>query len=273
MTKNHKRLDEQFPSLRWVLPHAKHHARPWADLSAEDKENLNLTASFPYITQIIIREAKLVGGLEKIVRGGQGEASEAAHEAMSSFPDIPTASLKHPGAIAAFIQHHFGSSYTAMTHLRLAGFVGMHVTDGFPTRDVSRYGIMRKMIGEPFKINNSIITNTPHLFINGGYTVRTITWDGRRIDDFAEFLVSISIQRKSFPIQSSLGKDGMTANDHFSTTKVADCSRDELNAKQNRAKKADIRERERILHCIEANKVERKIKQAREQEARRRRQQ
>lgn len=279
MTKNHKQLYEQFPSLRWIFPHAKDHARPWTNLSAEDKANVELTGTSPYITQVIMKEAKLVGGLEKIVLGGQGEAAEAAHEAMSSFPEIAAASLEQADAVVAFIQEHFHSACTAITHLKLAGFVGMHTADGHPTQDVRNYGVMSKMGCEPVRINNSIVTNTPHRFIKGGYKIQTVTWDGRRIDEFAEFLTSIDIERTNYPSQISVLEKVSAPQDRLSLTRYTNRAVDDINAKQKHAQeiieqaKAEKKERQRILRCIEADKVERKIKQARELEARRYRQQ
>jgi hypothetical protein len=75
---------------------------------------------------------------------------------------------------------------------RLAGFVGMHAEDREPKRDVTSYSIARKTPNNnPPRINTSIVANTPHCFIHGGYKVQTATWDGRRIDDFARFLAEV----------------------------------------------------------------------------------
>lgn len=65
----------------------------WSNLSAEEKRELGLTVpGVPYVTQVILQEAGRVGGLDKIILGGQGRTAEAAHDAMSSFPESPVSS-------------------------------------------------------------------------------------------------------------------------------------------------------------------------------------
>lgn len=279
MTKNHKTLGDQFPSVLWVFPYAKDHARPWSNLSAEDNTALELSGSLPYITQMIIKEAEIVGGLDKIVLGGQGEAAEAAHEAMCSFPEMPAANMEQPDAIAAFLQQNFHTPWTHISQLKLSGFVGMHAANGHPTRDVRNYGIMSKMGEGPVKVNNAIVVNTPHRFIMGGYKARTATWDGRRIDEFADFLATLGITRTNYELQSQPSEMDLPFRVRSSPAKKVDHSEDELNARQKymqeitEQKEAERKDRERILRRIEENKVERKIKQAREREARQHRQQ
>lgn len=275
MTKNHKTLAEQFPSVRWVFPHPKDHARHWSNLSPEDRVELGLSGSIPYITQIIVQEANLIGGLDKIILGGQGETAEAAHEAMSSFPEPKAATMQEPDAIRAFLKGHLHTFCTEVSQLKLAGFVGMHAQDGRATRDVRNYSIATKTAG-PVTVNSAIITSTPHKFINGGYKLQTTTWDGRRIDDFATFLVSIGIDRtkdETMAAVDGLGKDLLTPKVRPPPARI-DRAQDELDAKLKyaeeitRQKAADKEVRERILRRIEENKVERKLKQAREREAR-----
>lgn len=110
MTRDHRTLAEQFPSVRWVFPYPKDHARHWSNLSPEDKAELGLTGRLPYITQIVLQEAEGVGGLDKIILGGQGKTAEAAHEAMSSFPELSTATKRDPEETTTFIRENFHPS-------------------------------------------------------------------------------------------------------------------------------------------------------------------
>ncbi|KAF4422028.1 hypothetical protein CGGC5_v004725 [Colletotrichum fructicola Nara gc5] len=137
LTKNHKTLREQFPN-------------------------------------IVLQEAEHVGGLDRVILGGQGETAEAAHEAMSSFPECKSDSADD---VAVFIQDKLHSTCTDLSQLRLAGFVGTHTPDGEMTRDVRNKAVMSKAAPGKNKINSSIATNTPHKFINGGYKTQTMTWD------------------------------------------------------------------------------------------------
>ncbi|KAE9571121.1 hypothetical protein CGMCC3_g12701 [Colletotrichum fructicola] len=130
--------------------------------------------SMPYITQIVLQEAEHVGGLDRVILGGQGETAEAAHEAMSSFPECKSDSADD---VAVFIQDKLHSTCTDLSQLRLAGFVGTHTPDGEMTRDVRNKAVMSKAAPGKNKINSSIATNTPHKFINGGYKTQTMTWD------------------------------------------------------------------------------------------------
>lgn len=273
MTRNHKKLSEQFPAVRWVFPYAKTHARHWSNLSTEDKAELGLTMRLPYITQIILQEAEGAGGINKIILGGQGEAAEAAHDAMSSFPEMPLAMLDQPDKLSAFIQENFHPEWTELCQLQLAGFVGMHAQDGSITRDVQAFSVMSKS-GNTNKVNNTIVINTPHRFINGGYKLQTTTWDGRRIDDFADFLASVGVGRINFQDANIQGKELLNPKQRSSkkTTKTGELN--ELNEKQKHAlqiikQKAETqKQKEIILRRIEADKVERKIRQERERQAR-----
>lgn len=281
LTKNHKTLHEQFPAVRWVFPHPKAHARHWGNLSARDKAELGLNlGGLPYITQIIVQESKRVGGLDKVILGGQGETAEAAHEAMSSFPEPGAAQRASPEAMAGFIREYFHPSWTEMSQLKLAGFVGMHAQGGAVTRDAKNFGIASKLPGVE-TINSAIVTKTPHKFIQGGYKVQTTTWDGKRIDDFAGFLVDRGVYRtkeSSIINNGGNGIEQLTPKDRSGSEqnsgRKAD-AKDQLNDVQKHAlqvmkeKKATEQTRNKILQRIEADKVERKIRQERQRQARR----
>jgi len=275
-TKNHKTLSEQFPNIRWVFPFAKTGARPYGNLSAADKVAVGLApSSVPYITQILLQEAKLVGGLDKVIFGGQGETAVAAHDAMSSFPEWRPSAQSSATDAAHFLQKTF---YTpAWTDIaadpRLAGFVGMHAEDREPTRDISNYSIAKKTANSPPRINTSIVVNTPHCFIHGGYRVTTATWDGRRIDDFAKFLANdVGVHREVEAVVVAPGDDLLTPRDRDKTLEKP--KDDGLNDVQKYAlelakdKKENEALVEKIRRRIEADKVERKFRQAREREAR-----
>ncbi|ROV93021.1 hypothetical protein VPNG_09413 [Cytospora leucostoma] len=280
LTKNHKTLHEQFPGVRWVFPHPKAHARHWSGLSAEDKAEIGLDKSgLPYITQIILQESKRAGGLDKIMLGGQGETAEAAHESMSTFPEASRAQRDVPEAMTGFIKQHFHQTWTDVSQLKLGGFVGMHAQGGQVTRDAKNFGITSKLPG-PKSINTTIVTNTPHKFIQGGYKVQTTTWDGKRIDDFASFLEDLGVYRirdSTVTIDGGNGVELLTLKDRSGSkkddAKKAD-AREQLNDVQKHAlqvlkdKKATEETRNKILQRIEADKVERKIRQERQRQAR-----
>lgn len=278
-TKDHRTLQDQFPTVRWVFPHPKSgSAFHWSNLSADEKRDLDLTMpGTPYITQIILQEANHAGGLDKIILGGQGKTAEAAHDAMSSFPEI--LAPKTPAqaeSVMANIQLLFHPTWTEVTQFKLAGFVGMHVPMTGPhaqvSRDVRDYGIYSK-IGEPSGINHSIGRNTPHKFIHGGYKTQTMTWDGRRIDDFATFLKDIGVMHIQIKTEVQ-GSNEILTPKHRAPKETRDNGKDELNEKQKYAleimkqKAENDKQRDLILRRIEADKVERKIRQAREREAR-----
>lgn len=240
--------------------------------------DLNL-GGFPYITQITLQESKHVGGLDRIVLGGQGETAEAAHEAMSSFPEPSQAQKASPEAMTGFIQEYFHPSWTETSQLKLAGFVGMHAQGGQVTRDAKNLGIASKLPGVK-TIGTTIVTNTPHKFIQGGYKVQTTTWDGRRIDDFAGFLADIGIFRYQESTGTNNGGSGfeqLTPRDRSGSqqgsSKEVD-AKEQLSDVQKHAllvmkeKKATEQTRNKILQRIEADKVERKIKQERQRQAR-----
>lgn len=198
-TKDHRTLAAQFPTVRWVFPYPeKGSVLHWSNLSAQEKRELGLALpGVPYVIQIILQEADRVGGLDKIILGGQGKTAEAAHDAVSSFPESPVSSATPEKnsvvLIAEHIQKHFHPAWTGFADLKMAGFVGMHVpTTGQGaqvTRDVRNFGIQSKITWkECVGINNTIIRNTAHKFIHGGYKTHAMTRDRRRIDDFAAFL-------------------------------------------------------------------------------------
>lgn len=275
-TKDHKTLAEQFPSIRWVFPFAKTGARPYGNLSAADKAAVGLLPiSMPYITQILLQEAKLVGGLDKVILGGQGETAVSAHEAMSSFPEWRPPAQSSTDA-AHFLQKTFHTpSWTDVAKdPRLAGFVGMHAEGREPTRDTSSYSIAKKTPNNPPRINTSIVVNTPHCFIHGGYRVTTATWDGRRIDDFAKFLANdLGVHHLvDLVVDAPGGDDQLTPHDRGK--KPEQPKDDGLNDVQKyalelaRDKKENELLVEKIRRRIEADKVERKIRQERQRQAR-----
>ncbi|KAL0938196.1 uncharacterized protein CTRU02_207927 [Colletotrichum truncatum] len=271
LTKNHKTLRRQFPSVRWVFPFGKAHARPWNNLSPDDRKAVGMTmGAVPYITQIILREAKRAGGLDRIILGGQGETAEAAHEAMSSFPEGGTDLHSDPKEMSAFIKRNYHLTWTQSSQLRLGGFVGMHLEDGQPTRDVKTLALISKEAIRPQKISNNIITNTPHKFIHGGYKIQTTTWDGARIDQFAEFLAGIGVFR--IPDKEQKIQETLVPKDRAKVKKFD--PREGLNDVQKYAlevaeqKKLDALRKEKVLVRIEADKVERNILQERKKQRR-----
>lgn len=276
-TKNHKTLREQFPGVRWVFPFAKTGARPYGNLSADDKAAVGMVTTHrsPYITQILLQEARRAGGLDRVILGGQGETAVAAHEAMASFPEMGAALRSQPDEVARYLRDAFHTpSWTdAATHPRLAGFVGMHAEAREATRDIANYGIASKRPNDPPLVNTSIVTNTPHCFIHGGYRVQTATWDGRRIDDFAKFLaVELGIYRVADPEGQPGGSETLTPKDRREQKQAE--VREELTDAQKyalelaRDKKENEALIDKIKRRIEADKVERKFRQQRERQAR-----
>ncbi|KAK3346048.1 hypothetical protein B0T25DRAFT_550908 [Lasiosphaeria hispida] len=284
-TKNHKTLREQFPRIRWVFPFAKTGGHPYGNLTAKDKAAVGLSAAqarSPYITQILLQEAERAGGLDRVILGGQGETAVAAHEAMASFPEISASmrrseQLPHGDGVANFLRDTFHApGWTdAAAHPRLAGFVGMHADSREVTRDIARYGVASKAPNDAPWVNTSIVVNTPHCFIHGGYKVQTTTWDGRRIDDFARFLAEeLGIYREVDPQETHPGgKETLTPKDRSQQKEPVE-KKGELNDAQKHAlamakdKKANEALTEKIRRRIEADKVERKFRQDRERQAR-----
>ncbi|POS69338.1 hypothetical protein DHEL01_v212267 [Diaporthe helianthi] len=277
LTRNHKTLREQFPTLRWVFPFCKAHARPWNNLSADDRAAVGMKlGSLPYITQVTMQEAERAGGLDRIILGGQGETAEAAHEAMSSFPEAKASAHDNEDEMMAFMWDNFTLTSADLAGLRLAGFVGMHAQEGPLTRDVKAFGMMTKGVPTKQKINATVVKNTPHKFIQGGYKVHTTTWDGKRIDDFADFLVSIGVDRLVDNERQRGSNETLTPKEERpdpAKSKRVD-AKDELNDMQKHAlelakqKKANDAIRQKTLHRIEADRVERKMRQERERQKR-----
>ncbi|KAL2877070.1 hypothetical protein SGCOL_007691 [Colletotrichum sp. CLE4] len=255
LTMNHKTLREQFPSVRWVFPYAKAHARPWNNLTPEDRAT----------------ESDKVGGLDRIILGGMGQTAEAAHDAMTSFPECKMDAYDDADEMSSFLQKTFHADCTELEQLRLAGFVGMHAQNPEITSDVKSRAILSKEVSTmKKKINATLVAQTPHKFINGGYKVHTKTWDGSRIDDFASFLVAIGVER---------GLDARKESTETLIPKNRDPikkwdPRDTLSDAQRYAqeildqKKENEEIKRKLLIRIEADKVERKIKDAREKASR-----
>ena len=284
LTKNHKTLSEQYPTIRWVFPHPKLHPNDapgrsrtsyWSDLSPEDLKTLELPFAFdlPYVTQIIVREAELAGGLDKIIIGGQGDGALAAHDACTSFPELPSEHHKNEVIIKEFLGRFFqGAGWSKLEQPRMAGFVGMHAKDGPATRDESDYLLSQRTTSSRI-VNHSILKQTPHKFIRGGYKTQTITWDGARIDIFASFLTSLGIKREGYkedlPSSNPLAltpkerpppakketKPEMTPQQRYMEEIMAD-------------KKADEETRRHIMMRIEEDKRDRKYRQERKKAAR-----
>lgn len=278
LTRDHKTLREQFPTVRWVFPFCKAHARPWNNLSAEDRLAVGMTlGSLPYVTQVILQEAERAGGLDRIILGGQGETAEAAHEAMSSFLEAKASAYDSEEELAAFMWENFTLTTTNLNDLKLAGFVGMHAQDGQLTRDVKNFGMMSKGIPTKQRINATIIKNTPHKFIHGGYKLQTATWDGKRIDDFAAFLASLGVDRIANSNQGQGSNETLTPKERPDPAAMKGKridAKDELNDMQKYAlqvakeKKAKDEQKQKALRRIEADKVERKMRQERERQKR-----
>ncbi|KAM7197152.1 hypothetical protein V8F33_005811, partial [Rhypophila sp. PSN 637] len=260
---NHQTLAEQFPTVRWVFPHPKCGHRPYNNLTAEDKAAVGLTGSSPYITQILLREAKLLrekaevaNGLERVILGGQGETAEAGHEAMASFPEVRASIRRMPDQVAAFMRETLHSSEwsDACTDPRLVGYVGMHAEDAVVTRDQTAYrAATMKVVSSSSSssaspsdggVNSSIIANTPHRFIHGGYKVTTPKWDGRRYDEFASFLADdLGVYR--VPIAAPPKTDERLRKERKA-------------AAEEEARKHQLTAREKYLEELAANKVEEK---------------
>ena len=139
-TKNTRSLRLEFPTVRWVYPYPKltgNDGVHWTGLDERDMAILELEPgrALPYITQIILQEAKRAGGLEKVILGGQGETAVAAHEALCRMPELARELRDDPGEVKRFLQDHFGSGGDAIGDLRLGGYVGMHPNNGQLTRD------------------------------------------------------------------------------------------------------------------------------------------
>ncbi|KAK4210088.1 hypothetical protein QBC37DRAFT_250080, partial [Rhypophila decipiens] len=283
---NHQTLAEQFPTVRWVFPHPKCGHRPYNNLTAEDKAAVGLAGSSPYITQILLREAKLLreagvaNGLERVILGGQGETAEAGQDAMASFPEVRTSILRMPDQVAAFMREtlHCSEWSDPSTDPRLAGYVGMHAEDAVVTRDLTAYRAAKMKVASSSSssspaspnnggVNSSIISNTTHRFIHGGYKVTTPKWDGGRYDEFASFLDDdLGVYRVPFAAppktDEQLRKERKAAAEE-------EARKHQLTAREKyleelAADKAEEKERlEKVRRSIEADNRERRERKAR----------
>ncbi|KAH6660858.1 hypothetical protein BKA67DRAFT_530942 [Truncatella angustata] len=278
-------LQRRYPTLRWVFPYPKlhsgehqHRTSHWESLSATDVATLELEDNgLPYITQIILREARLVGGLDKVIVGGQGETAIAAHAAINRFPEIPSRVRNEPTDVVSFLQQTFPGSWTEASQFKLAGFVAMHAADDEATQDQRTYLLMSRFANKK-TIKDNITLNTPHKFIHGGIKRRDDQNDGPRIVEFSDFLSSIGV-----PIQTKLVASPIVQIEpqrvvpRFtkaveSTAKEEDDAklRHELAEKEKyrqlleKKKRQEADARKRTLQRIEEDKIERKIRQERE---------
>ncbi|KAM7210663.1 hypothetical protein V8F06_013962 [Rhypophila decipiens] len=273
------------PDPDGAVPNCSCGHRPYNNLTAEDKAAVELAGSSPYITQILLREAKLLreagvaNGLERVILGGQGETAEAGHDAMASFPEVRTSILRMPEQVAAFMREtlHCSEWSDPSTDPRLAGYVGMHAEDAVVTRDLTAYRAAKMKIASSSSsspaspndggVNSSIIANTPHRFIHGGYKVTTPKWDGRRYDEFASFLADdLGVYRVPFAAppktDEQLRKERKAAAEeqarkHQLTTR-------EKSLEELAADKAEEKERlDKVRRSIEADNRERRERAAR----------
>ncbi|KAI1120167.1 hypothetical protein F5Y10DRAFT_258940 [Nemania abortiva] len=274
MSKDHMALKLKFPSIRWLFPYAGKH------LSPEDTAELQLNTkndALLYITRIILQEAELVGGLNKVILGGQGETAFTAHEAMRSFTQPEPEVRENPHKLKEFIQGNFhNTEWSEIKDLTLGGFIGMYAEGGRVTRHEKEYGVMGRF-ASAIKVNEMIVKNTPHCFIHGGYKTQTATWDGRRIDEVETFLKSLGIGTTIIAkaIKTELGDyDPLTPRSRLDPKdkKSEKDPRSEVDKHLELVKKqkaADAEARKRIMMRIECDKSDRRARQQREVEARR----
>lgn len=302
----------QFPAVRWVFPHAKIHARPddgtpttaatnnsnsghWENLTAEDCANAGLdlgtaTNSAPYITQLILQEAKRVGGLNHVILGGQGETAIAAHNALDWIQETMSTYEPHlQSEMHAFVQQEMSNHLSALQPWKLAGYVSMHPDNQQATRDQRDYWLVSRFTGsndqQPIsnsKVNSTIMRNTPHEFIRGGYKEVSSTWDGQRIDEFAEFMDRVGVARgepnntSSVPSPTIISTQTRAAAGPIEgrSNKPADPNKEGISEQKKyadevkRQKQRNEEHRQRILRQIEDQKVERRLRQERERVSR-----
>ncbi|KAK6854233.1 hypothetical protein PG995_009326 [Apiospora arundinis] len=311
-TQDGKTLRLQFPTVRWVFPHAKLHPRPengtlaaarnninktthWENLTTEDCFNVGLelgavTPSTPYITQLILQEAKRAGGLDRVILGGQGETALAAHDALGRIWKTMS-SYAPESELHSFVQQPMSGDPSVIRPWRLAGFVGMHLDNQQTTRDERDFWLVSKFSGgggsgpqqnAPDNNNNtsdSVVRNTPHEFIRGGYKQVSSIWDGQRIDDFAEFLARVGPARGETDTSGSVPVPTPAASTTSSSqrwaagpiegptrSKTDDKNKEDLSAQQKHAeeikrqKQRDQEHRQRVLRQIEDQKVERQLR-------------
>ncbi|KAK8115944.1 alpha/beta-hydrolase [Apiospora sp. TS-2023a] len=295
-TKDGKTLRLQFPTVRWVFPHAKLHNNSdkyWSNLTPEDctAAGLGLGPGYPYISQLILQEAQRAGGLDKVVLGGQGETTLAAHDALDRLRQTMEG-YATPSAMHTFIEAEMMAHVPGLQPWKLAGYVGMHPDNEQTTRDQRDFWLVSKfsrgegvdeqqpVVARTVKnnINNSIIRNTPHEFIRGGYKEVSATWDGRRIDEFAEFLANIGIARgdpgtisHTIPTPPPFRPKPVSGPIQAPPSmKLNHSNKEEMSAQQKHAeevkqqKRRDEEAKKRILRQIEDDKEERRLRQERE---------
>ncbi|KAI4603068.1 hypothetical protein KJ359_005858 [Pestalotiopsis sp. 9143b] len=277
-------LQQRFPTVRWVFPHPKLHKAQqdrishFEGLSAEDIARLSLEDSdVPYITQVILREARLIGSLDKVIVGGQGETAVAAHAAINRFPEIPSAARNNPEEAQTFIRQAFPGDWTQASEFKLAGFVGMHAVNDEGTQDQRTYLLVSKWANKK-TIKDNLVLNTPHKFIHGGTKKQDEPGDGARIQHFADFLTSINVPSKakhtpgpSNPVEApQIGPRFAKADEPTSDESAAAKKERELAEREKYAallkkrKRDEAAARERTLKIIEDDKIERQIRRERE---------
>ncbi|KAK9771741.1 hypothetical protein SCAR479_11529 [Seiridium cardinale] len=277
-------LQNQYPTIRWVFPFPKLHlikqrsrASHWENLSPSDITELELEdKGIPYITQIIIREAHMVGGLDKIIVGGQGEAAIAAHAAVNRIPEIPSGVRNKPEDLRNFIQRTFPGSWTDISQFKLAGFVGMHGVNDGSTPDQRTYLLVSRFWNKG-SVRDNIVVNTPHKFIHGGIKKPDDRNDGIRILEFAEFLESIgvptigNIASRLKAHEPRIVGPRFTKADEPIVAEQADAKiQHKLKAREKhrrqivQQKQQQAQDRERVLKRIGDDKIERKARSARE---------
>ncbi|KAK9423795.1 hypothetical protein SUNI508_03811 [Seiridium unicorne] len=257
-------LQNQYPTIRWVFPFPKLHlieqrsrASHWENLSPLDITELELEDNgIPYITQIIIREAHMVGGLDKII--------------------IPSGVRNKPEDLQSFIQQTFPGSWTDVSQFKLAGFVGMHGLNDGATPDQRTYLLISRFWSKS-SVRDTIVVNTPHKFIHGGTKKPDDRDDGIRIIEFAKFLESIGVptigdvasRLKAYEPQ--IVGPRFTKADEPTAAEQADANiQHELKAIEKhrrqimQQKRQQAQDRERVLKRIEDDKIERKAGSARE---------
>ncbi|KAI1499754.1 hypothetical protein F5X99DRAFT_430358 [Biscogniauxia marginata] len=204
-TKNGKILRKQYPSIRWVFPHAKLHpdlgnGQPdsdyWGNLTPEDKEALGMKTDIEidYINNIIRKEAKRVGGTNKVFLGGIGIGCAAASNALKAFKpfryDIADSLPKYEKLFVRSVFHN--RSWARLADVQLAGFIGMQKYDAKPNNDVVDFWLSKKTYLRP-TVHQTLLKNTPHTFIRGGYKYTNDKWDGHRIDMFSRFIGDLGV--------------------------------------------------------------------------------
>ncbi|KAK7943644.1 uncharacterized protein PG986_012757 [Apiospora aurea] len=211
-TQDGQTLRLQFPSVRWVFPHAKLHLdaegeggghpimngpnpKHWANLTPEDcaAAGLELGPSAPYVAQLVLQEAQRAGGLDRVVLGGQGETALAAHDALDRLRKTMGAYAPET-AMHAFVEEQMrlhaededeDKDNGEPQPWKLAGYVGMHPDNDQVPRDQRDFSLVCNLGGSnPYSakngnsFSNDLIRNTPHEFIRGGYTDTSAMWGG-----------------------------------------------------------------------------------------------